>query len=487
MARLSALPAATPLVGNEVLPVVQDGQTRGATVASFQSMLVDAAAFRDRAAARGLLYGLAADRDRRLFAAEAIESAFADGVYRSGFTPAADFAGLGDVDVDGAPLQIDGRGLLVNGNVAAGLVRPASGDVTVAIEVDMPAHDGKLRVLAAYVGSILESRVAVYRSDTGTYALQLQNAAGFQFVPGPTDLTARRMRVAFTIGAKMTRASFAGGPVVSIVADRPTGLLRLWMGRLAKGVGEPLNGRVLRVARLPFEVSDATLRALSGEPMTDDEVMGLIDQRLATRDNDATSPDAITSRADLIEAKTGLWTPAAADPFTGADGVLTTAPTGGQAWVAVSGNPLHRIGGVARTPDGALRGTYLATGVRDGQLEADLQPGTAEASLYLRFQSNGNYLLFQRKPEGFVGLWRFVNGASVIISPPATYRPVVAGERFKVRFVGPRIWAFRVVDGTEEPLFDVTENAFLTSGNHGLRLAGTGSADNFRLLQREAL
>ena len=222
--------------------------------------------------------------------------------------------------------------------------------------------------------------------------------------------------------------------------------------------------------------------------MTDEETLALINQQIRVHDHD---PDAhalenLRLRVELAESIAGMWNVKAADPFNGADGPLTTAPTGGQAWTAIGGAQLSRINNVARTPDGALRGTYLQAAAPDGQVEADLSPGDGEASIYIRFQSNGNYLLLQRKPGGFIGLYRFVGGPSSIIFP-AIYRPVIAGERFKVRFVGDRIWVFRIVNGVEELLVDFVEPMFATAGSHGLRLSGTGSADNFRILQREAI
>lgn len=469
--------------------------TAAADIPAFSALISAGMEKRARLEARAALYGIADEATARLWGAEATEVAFSDDVYRDGYATAASFSALPDIDTAG-PVPIDGRGLLVEGETAVGVVRPAPGDVTFIVEVDMPAFDGTqstdgtLRVLGSYVGDVLESRVVVFRSVTGIYALQVYNGVqGIQTIGDLQDYSARRMKVAVTVGPKLTKASFDGRPPVASVADHPATLLRLWFGRLAKGQGDPLNGRVLRSAIYPFAVDDELLRAMSGADVTDDEVTALIEERIATHDSDSAAHGLVVTRADLerADSKTGLWTTKAADDFNGADGPLTTTPTGGFAWTAIGGNQLSRIGNVARTPDNTLRGSYVQAGVPNGQVEADLAPGNNEASLYIRFQSNGNYLLLQRKPEGFIGLYRFVSGASTIISPASIYRAVVAGERFKVRFVGPRIWVFRVVSGVEELLFDVTEPAFQTVGSHGLRLAGTGSADNFRILNREAL
>ncbi len=444
---------------------------------------------RARIEARALLFGIAKVAQARLWAAEATEAAYADGVYRDGYITADGFAQMPDVDVAG-PLPIDGRGLFVAGDTAAGLVRPATGDVTFVIEADVPPHDGALRVLGSYVGNVLESRVAVFRSVTGVYALQVYNGTqGEQTIGDLADPTARRIRVAVSIGAKMTRASFAGRPPVAIAADRPASLLRLWSGNLAKGQTFPLGGYVLRTALYRYAVSDEQLQSMSGGPVTDDEVHSLIDEKIATHDHDRESHELAPLRAqiEILQARSGAFPTRASDNFDGADGPLGAATTGGIAWTTVGTNPLHRIGNVCRTPDGAIRGAYLQAGVLAGQIEADLAPGNGEASLYIRIQSSANYLLLQRTPEGFIGLYRFTGGAGTVISPSSIYRTPVASERFKVLLLGPRIWVFRVVAGVEEQLFDVTETTYQTVGSHGIRLRGTGSADNFRILQREAI
>lgn len=222
--------------------------------------------------------------------------------------------------------------------------------------------------------------------------------------------------------------------------------------------------------------------------MTDDDINQLIDQTIRTHDNDleAHGLAKLRQQYELMDSKTGIWSLVAADTFSGPDGPLTSTEIGALAWTAIGGAQLSRISGVARTPDGALRGTFVVAGVADGQVEADLSPGDNEASLYVRFASNGNYLMLARKFDGFVGMFRFVSGASTLIHPPV-YLQLAAGERFKVRFVGDRIWVFRIVSGVEELLFDFTEPQYRTAGSHGIRLAGSGSAGNFRILQRDAL
>lgn len=228
---------------------------------------------------------------------------------------------------------------------------------------------------------------------------------------------------------------------------------------------------------------------LTGEAMTYEETIKIVQDLLNSHENDGLAHRVreIFKRLEILEGKSGIWTLKSADNFIGTNGPLTNAPIGGQPWTAIGGQQIYQISNTARTPDGTLRGSYIASGVADGQVEADLLPGNREASLYVRFQSNGNYLLMQRKPEGFIGLYRFQSGVSNLISPASLFRSVVPGERFKVRFVGSRIWVFRVIGNVEELLIDVNEPAFQVMGNHGLRLDGTGGAQNFKILQREIL
>jgi hypothetical protein len=441
-----------------------------------------------RIEARGLLYGLPKDADRRLFAAEGEEAAFADDFYRRGFR-ATKLSQVEGVEVPNGMPPIDGRGLLITGDAAFGLYRPNTGDVTVIVEADMPAFDGSVKVLASYVGSLLTENVNINRNGAGTYTMQVvRTGEETLFVAGPTDPTARRMRVAFSIGANRTRVSFAGGGVLSINAPRPVELLRLWLGRLAVGNGNPLDGYITRHALYFHSVSDETLRQMAGAPVTDDEITTLIDQKITTHDNDDRAHALeVTRRAvELADSKTGLWTVKAADSFAGADGsALGNSEVGGIAWASPAG--LVRKGGRIQHPTNGFGGAWLNSGAKDGQVEADLYPGTSEASLYFRLNAaTTQWLLLQRSADGGITLNLQFEGQTTRLAPLLAL-PVVAGERFKVRFVGPRIWVFRVVAGEEALLFDVTESRLMNETIHGVRLNGGGSVDNFRVLGREAI
>lgn len=452
----------------------------------FAGLIANRQDVRARMEARGLLYGITNANDARLFAAEATELAFADDYYRTGFVTEK-LASMVGWETSGSP-PIDGRGLFISGNGAAGILRPTNGDVTVIVEADMPAYDATTKVLASYVGSALSDNVNIIRSDTGIYAMQLvRQGQGTLQVVGPTDLSARRMRVAFSIGSRETRVSFAGGNVLTIVSLPPVQLLRLWFGRLALGNGNPLEGYITRAGIFPHTVSNSLLQAMSGGSVTDDEVTQLIDQKIRTHDNnnEAHELEALRRQAELADSKTGLWSVKAADTFAGADGTaLGNAETGGMAWTSPAG--LVRKTGRVQHPTGGYGGAWLQSGAKDGQVEADLYPGTKEASLYVRLNAaTTQWILLQRNADGGITL-NIQIGTTIRLAPLLSV-PVVAGERFKVRFVGPRIWVFRGLAGVETLLFDVTEPRLMSETIHGVRLDGGGSADNFRVLNREAL
>lgn len=489
MAKITALPVAGPLLGNEALPIVQGAETRRATLDQFAGMLAEFETAREQIRARALLYGIANLADARLFAAEATELAFADGFYREGYTRRPGINQVTNWFAYGDPAAASGRGLPVFGSTAPMLYRPTEGDATFVVEADVPAHNGALQVLASFVGPVLENRVTVYRNEVGIYALQVyNNEQGLQVAAGPTDLTARRMRVAVTIGAGSVSASFDGRPPITIRAKQPAQLLRLWFGTLAQGNGGVLAGYVTRAAFVPYRVSGALLRSMSGGPVTDDEITQLIDQKITTHDNDDRAHALeVTRRAvELADSKTGLWTVKAADGFTGADGsALGNSEVGAIPWVSASG--LVRKGGRVQHPTNGFGGAWLNSGAKDGQVEGDLYAGAGEASLYFRINAaTSAFFLLQRNGDGGITL-NHISGATTTRLAPLLSVPVVAGERFKVRFIGPRIWVFRVVAGEETLLLDVTNTALVNETIHGVRLNGGGSVDSFRVLAREAI
>lgn len=477
--------------------VVFDGDTAEVSVQGLDlidsvlgTMLVREQTNRAHIEARSLLYGVGKPLEQNLFSAEATELAFADSYFREGYG-IADLADIEGWETSGS-VPIDGRGMLISGSGAAGVFRPNQGDVTVIVEADMPALDGTTKVLANYGGDSPEKAVTVYRTETGQYRMQLvRPGEATLFAFGPTDPSARRMRAAFTIGATVSRVSFEGGAVLTIAGPRPVELLRLWLGRLSVGNGNPLEGRITRAAIFPHAVSDTTLRQMAGGPVTDDEITTLIEQKLRTHDHDTEAHELAATRrnVELADSKTGLWSIRAADGFSGADGsALGNSEVGGIPWTS---NGLVRSGGRLRHPTNAEASAWMNTGNRDGQVEADLYAsggtGSAHAALYARLNSALNqWIIFQRNADGGMILAIQFGGTTTRLAPPK-YEPLVAGERFKVRFVGPRIWVFRIVSGVETLIFDVTETRLTSEVIHGLRISGGGSADNFRNLQREAI
>ena len=366
------------------------------------------------------------------------------------------------------------------------------GDFTLYVEAQLPAPRGTDDGLISLTGTDPVDRVALYRNNANALCVQVGDADGLKVAAGPTYADARVVRAAVSVTARAARVSFDGGEVVALSVDRPIGLHRLWLGLIGDTLGFELNGYVRAAFTCARALDDAALRLLTSpgdRTISDDPQYDDLVQAFAIHENSQEAHGLAPARQQmsLSDSKTGMWNFRATDTFSGADGALTTAETGGQAWVAVgAGQPLYRVGGVAKSPDASLRGTYIAAGVTDGQVEADLTPGNAEASLYFRWKQNGDYLLLQRGSDGSIGLKKFVGGAATDLAP-VRYLAVEAGERFKVRFIGARIWVLRVVAGFETVMFDVTEAQWQGFGSVGLRLNGTGSADNFRVLIREAI
>ncbi len=487
MSKITALPAAGLLTGDEFLPLVQEGETRRATLDQFGGMLSRYEAARERIRARALLFGITSQAEARLFAAEAIETSFADHVYRHGYSQSAlaDFAGW---EVYGGPFLIDGRGLHVANGITPAIGISSPGEVTVIVEADVPAFDGTSKVLASYVGDMIESRVALYRSDTGIWAgLLYHPTEGMKFVPGPYSPGAGRMRAAFTVSDKLTRFCFGGGEILSIATKRPPTLLRLWLGWSALGFGSALDGQFVRAAIYPHGVTDEQLRAMTGGPALDDETTTLIDSRIRTHDNDRDAHELAVLRrqSELADSKTGTWTLRAADSFTGTDGsAMGNTEVGNLPW---SAGTLVRKGGRMRDKNDGFAGSFITTGYADGQIEADLYPGSSEASLQFRMNAATSMCwLLQRTADGGVTLFIQWQGATLRATQPIAV-PVQLGERYKVRFIGPRIWVFRIYGGVETLLFDVTDARLMTETLAGIRLNGGGSADNFLYRSREAL
>lgn len=383
------------------------------------------------------------------------------------------------------------------GDNAALLFAP-DGDFTVFVEADVPALAGAANILASVVGPVLEARIVIYRNEPGAYVLQVYNSGGLLTATAQSEPGAHRVRAAFSSEAGQTRACFNGGDIVTITAPRPFGLLRAWAGALALNQGDELDGDVRSLLVHRRASTDTELRRMTLDPSTllssdisrnERVVTALIEEALTAHGNDQQPHDLprIKRTADLAEAKTGLWSVVASDTFTGANGALTTTETGAKTWIALGGNAIHRIGGVAKSPDGSLRGTAFLTGFKDGQLEADLNPGTSHAGLYFRWDSIGNHLYIQRNADGAIAISKFIGGAVTLLAQTA-YPIFVAGERWKIRYVGPRVWVFRIVAGVETLIFDVTETQWQDKTGVGIRLeSATATADNFRVLGREAL
>lgn len=224
---------------------------------------------------------------------------------------------------------------------------------------------------------------------------------------------------------------------------------------------------------------------LSSESFSDREASR---QTIIAHSNDQT-PHGIpelNAAVAVANSKEGIWSVAATDNFSGADGTpLGSTETGGFTWV----NPgnFQRVGGRAKQPAGAFGGAAIDTSFSDGQIEADLYPGVGgEASLVFRSNTNFNqYMLLQRGGDGTIRL-AYVFTQSELLSPLISM-PVIAGERWKVRFVDSLILTFRIVAGVETLIHQVNDTRLITNRRHGLRLNGPSTIGKFRILQRETL
>lgn len=363
-----------------------------------------------------------------------------------------------------------------------------SGDFTIYAEAEMPAPRSTADAIIAITSATETHRVVVYRDASNNYVLQVTTPEAQQVFPGPFYADSRIVRVAISRAGNRISACFDGGAILSTVTLFPENLSKVWIGLAGSTLGSELNGFVRAAWAYPRAMTDAELQAITiagnrATPASTTET--LIEEALLTHSNDtiAHEVESVKRTAELADSKAGLWAIVASDTFTGVSGALTTTEVGGLAWVSPDGNAIHRIGGVAKSPVDNLRGTLVTTTYSDGQVEGDLVPGTGEASLYFRWKQNGDYLMLQRGSTGAIGLKKFIGGTATDIAP-VRYLPVEAGERYKVRFVGSRIWVFRIVGGVETIMFDVIETQWQTEKMFGLRVNGTGSVDNFRLLGR---
>lgn len=363
------------------------------------------------------------------------------------------------------------------------------GDFTIFAEAELRRSEGLEGTIVSLIGTSPANRVALLRDTSGRLAVEVVNEGTAARTTGPIK-GAGTVRVAVTVRGSQVIAAIDGETVLTLAATRPPNLQTLWLG-IRGTVEAALNGTLRRVLTAPFALTQDELIDMTGIPrsLTASEGAGTNEVRemLIAHANDRqvhglTATNRLAAEAD---SKTGIWTVAATDTFTGTDGTpLGSTETGGFTWV----NPgnFQRVGGRAKQPANAFGGAAIDTTFTDGQIEADLYPGTGEASLVFRSNTNFNqYFLLQRGGDGTVRL-AYVFTATELLRPLISL-PVVAGERWKVRFVGPRIFVYRIVSGVETLIYEASDTRLATNVRHGLRLNGTGAVDNFRLLKREAL
>lgn len=288
---------------------------------------------------------------------------------------------------------------------------------------------------------------------------------------------------------KQTIAAFDESEVLTVASSRPRALQTLWLG-IRGTADDALNGAILAILRA---LAKDELIAMTNFPRPITTIEGgvvdaeAVRQMITTHSNDLQvhGLPALDTAIMVAASKDGIWSIAATDSFSGTDGSpLGTTQTGGFTWVNTNG--IQRIGGRAKQPAGAFSGAAIDTAFSDGQIEADLYPGNGEASLVFRSNTNFNqYFLLQRGGDGTVRL-AYTFTQTELLSPLISL-PIVAGERWKVRFVGQTILTYRIVASVETLIHQVTDARLGANRRHGFRLNGSGSVDNFRILQRETL
>lgn len=367
-----------------------------------------------------------------------------------------------------------------------------SGDFTLFAEVDLRRSEGLDNAIVSLIGTTPNDRVMLLRDAAGRFAVEVANAGQAVRATGPA-LPARTVRCAISVSGGQVIAALQGGTILPLAATRPAILRTLWLG--IRGTPEAaLNGAVRTILAIPRAFSKEDLITITNlpRPLTSEDgskaSIEAVRQMITAHSNDLQvhGLPAMTTAMAVAASKEGIWTVAVTDGFTGTDGTpLGNTETGALPWV----NPgnFQRVGGRAKQPNGAFGGAALDTAFSDGQIEADLYPAPGgEASLVFRSNTNFNqYMLLQRGGDGTIRL-AYVFTQTELLSPLISL-PVVAGERWKVRFVGASIVTYRIVGGVETLIHNVSDARLTANRRHGLRLNGASTVDNFRLLKRESL
>lgn len=372
---------------------------------------------------------------------------------------------------------------------AASMRFEPAGDFTIFAEVDLRRAETE-NTIASLIGTTPNDRVTLLRDAAGRLAVEAVNG-GVAARATRAVTSVGIVRCAISVRGTQTIAAFDGDAVLTLAATRPPNLQTLWLG--IRGTDEAaLNGSIRSVLTIPRALSQDELLDMTSFPRSltvrDGAETEAVRQMLITHANDQQPHGlpALRTSAALAESKTGIWTVAATDGFSGTDGTpLGTTETGGFTWV----NPgnFQRVAGRAKQPANAFGGAAIDTMFSDGQIEADLYPGAGgEASLVFRSNTNFNqYMLLQRGGDGTVRLAFVFTQTELLV--PFINLALVPGERWKVRFVGPRIFVFRIIAGVEEMIFEASDPRLTTNLRHGIRLNGNSTVDNFRVLKRESI
>ncbi len=424
-----------------------------------------------------------------MFAAESLELDFAHDFFCNKLTRLTKPANLAGREASKAPAA-SGNGLKNQRNTAVAVNDPPYGDFTALVEADLTEQGPSNSVLISIVGATINDNIQLYRTGTGYFSLVVNNSGNLFQAVGMLDPKARRTRAAVSCSGDTVRACFDGGDILTVEGIRPPGLLRFWFGRFSLGLGQAF-GSDIRATTIRDRASTDTALQMMTQAEVDippGTVAGDDGQAIISHNQDPDAHDLAQAKllAAFNAAALGL-TLAAADTFSGVNGVITTSEVGGLTYAGLNddnNNRAVRTNGVA---GGNLKAGIVTTTSADGQVQANLVPNADQAGLIFRWVDGFNFFLVGRGINGVLFLNKFKAGVSTSLQP-AMFVPFEAGEVVKARYFGARIWVTRTgADGVETIMFDAVDGDFKTSKRHGFRTLGTGTADNLRVYSREPL
>lgn len=180
----------------------------------------------------------------------------------------------------------------------------------------------------------------------------------------------------------------------------------------------------------------------------------------------------------------------AKDNFNRTDGVLagTSSSTGALVWANPFSVTANIVGNKVVSADGSTRANLIAATFADAAVSLDItltSVSAGDAWIYFRYNTGPpDGLLLQRNNNNTLIIYAQVGGPSTTIATVAT--PAATNgvaQRMTVVGIGSKITV--LVAGIVVYSFDNATS--LTTTTHGLRLSGSATVDNFRIMSAEAL